>query len=66
MFDSKKWAVPAVLLVESAQTPLIKSRPKRMFVVLSACMVVFFFAVIGVLILENYRDVNWREIYHGK
>lgn len=58
--------IPAVLLVESAQTPDIKSRPKRMFVVLGACMVVFFFAVIGVLILENYRDVNWREIYHGK
>lgn len=58
--------IPAILLVESAHVPLIKSRPKRMFVVLGACMVVFFFTVIGVLILENYRDVNWREIYHGK
>ena len=58
--------IPAILLVETARTPLVKSRPKRMFIVLGACMVVFFFTIIAILILENYRDVNWREIYHGK
>ncbi len=58
--------IPALLLVEEAQVPIIKSRPKRTLIVVAAVFVAFLFSVIGVLLFENYRDINWREIYHGK
>ncbi len=58
--------IPALLLVEEAQVPIIKSRPKRSVIVIAAVFVAFLFSVIGVLLIENYRDINWREIYHGK
>ena len=58
--------IPAILLVETAEVPIIKSRPQRKLIVLGALVVAFFFSVIGVLLIENYRDINWRELYHGK
>jgi uncharacterized protein involved in exopolysaccharide biosynthesis len=57
--------IPALLVVEPAPTPLIKSRPKRALIVLAATALAFVFSVIGVLILDTYKDVNWREIIKG-
>ena len=56
----------AIHLIEAASPPIIKSRPKRSIIVLSAVFIAFFFAVIGVLLFENYKSVNWREIIHGQ
>ena len=58
--------IPALLLVEEAQVPIIKSRPKRTLIVLAVAVISFLFSVIGILLLENYREINWREIYHGQ
>ena len=58
--------IPALILVEEAELPIIKSRPRRTLIVLASIAVAFFFSVIGVLLLDNYRDVDWREIYHGR
>lgn len=58
--------IPALLLVEEAELPIIKSRPRRTLIVLGAVVLAFFFAVVGVLLFDNYRDTNWREIYHGR
>lgn len=58
--------IPALILVEEAELPIIKSRPKRTLIVLASVMVAFFFGIIGVLLFDNYRDINWREIYHGR
>jgi uncharacterized protein involved in exopolysaccharide biosynthesis len=55
---------PAIYLLEAGQVPVIKSRPKRMLMVVAATAVAFFFSVIGVLVFDTYRDVNWREILH--
>lgn len=49
-------SVPAVVLVESAEVPIIKSRPKRSILVLTAGVIAFVFSVIAVLLLENYND----------
>ena len=57
--------IPALILVEEAQTPVIKSKPKRKLLVLGAVVVAFFFSLIAVLLLEAYKDVNWREVYKG-
>lgn len=57
---------PSIHLVEAATVPVIKSRPKRTIIVLAATMIAFIFSVIGVLILEQYREVNWRAIINAK
>ncbi|MEQ8705565.1 MAG: Wzz/FepE/Etk N-terminal domain-containing protein [Phaeodactylibacter sp.] len=57
--------IPSVVVVEEAETPLIKSRPKRSLIVMAAVAIAFLFSVIGVLILDTYRDVDWKSIYKG-
>ncbi len=57
---------PATLLLEEAPIPVIKSRPKRAVIVVAATAVAFVFSVLGVLIFDTYKDVNWKEILHLK
>ncbi len=56
----------ALLLIEKAETPIVKSRPKRTFVILGAVFVAFLLGVLGVLIFDTYKDLNWREIVNAK
>lgn len=58
--------IPAIVVVEEAETPLIKSRPKRSLIVIGATLVAFLFVVIGVLLLDTYQDVNWKSVYKGE
>jgi len=55
--------ISTLLLIEEADVPIIKSRPKRTITVLAATMVAFLFSVIGVLLFDTYKDINWREIF---
>jgi LPS O-antigen subunit length determinant protein (WzzB/FepE family) len=55
---------PTTLLLEAGAVPVIKSRPKRTLIVAAAVAVAFVFSVIGVVVFDTYRDVNWREIMH--
>lgn len=52
-------SIPALHIVEDADTPLIKSRPKRSLWVLGAALAGFLFSVLGVLIQQQYRHVDW-------
>ncbi len=54
--------IPAILLVEAAETPLIKSRPKRSIIVITAVLAAFLFAALGALIADAYRNVNWKAL----
>ncbi|MFK7809541.1 MAG: GNVR domain-containing protein, partial [Saprospiraceae bacterium] len=56
----------AIYIVEEATVPIVKSKPKRSILVIAATMVAFFFSVLGVLLLEIYRKVNWREIWDAE
>ncbi len=53
---------PAMFLLEEGQVPVIKERPKRAMMVVVATLIAFIFSVLGVLVFDTYRDVNWREI----
>lgn len=57
--------IPAVILVEDAAIPRIKSRPFRTLIVLAAIMVTFFFTVLGILLFEANKHIDWRSIYQG-
>ena len=58
--------IPAVMLVEKASIPAIKSRPKRSILVIAAVMLAFVFGIIGVLLFEVYKTINWKEITDAK
>ncbi len=53
---------PTVLLLESAEPPVIKSRPKRSIIVLAAACAAFLFGVIGVLLIDTYKSLDWRQV----
>jgi len=54
--------IPTIHLVEAGDVPYIKSRPKRAIIVISATLIAFILSIIGILLLENYREVNWKEL----
>ncbi len=54
--------VPAVLLIEAAEVPIIKSRPKRSVIVIAAGLIAFIFSTFAVLLFENYR-VDWKAVF---
>lgn len=54
--------IPAIQIVETADPPLLKSRPKRSILVLASLVAAFLFSVLGALLAETYRDFRWREI----
>lgn len=57
--------IPALILVEEASVPMVKSRPFRTLVVLASVVIALFFTLIGILIAETYREVDWRSIING-
>lgn len=57
--------IPAVILVEEASVPIVKSRPKRSIIVIAAGLIAFTFSVIGVLLFSTYRRIDWRSIVKG-
>jgi len=56
----------AINLIEAGAIPIIKSRPKRSLIVISAVLVTAIFSFIGVLLFESYKDINWQEIVKGE
>ncbi len=57
--------IPALLVVESAEVPLVKSRPTRSLIVLAVLLAAFFFTVLAVLLADAYKDLRWSEIRKG-
>ncbi|MCB0520661.1 MAG: hypothetical protein H6577_09155 [Lewinellaceae bacterium] len=58
--------IPAILLQEPGEVPIIKSRPRRGLIVVAATLVAFVFSVIGIVVFDTYRDVEWTKILHLK
>lgn len=54
--------VQAVILLEEGEVPLVKSRPQRSFMVLGTMFAVFVLSVIGILLFESYKEINWRDV----
>jgi LPS O-antigen subunit length determinant protein (WzzB/FepE family) len=54
--------IQALKLVESGAIPIVKSRPKRSILVLSATLIALVLSVIGALLIDSYRNVDWSAI----
>lgn len=57
---------PALFIQDHAEVPVVKSRPKRSFIVIGAAFLTFLFSVLGVLIIEYNKDVDWKSIVNAK
>ena len=55
----------AINLIEAGAIPIIKSRPKRSLIVISAVLITFIFSLIGVLLFESYKDIDWQKVTKG-
>ncbi|MBL7802239.1 MAG: hypothetical protein JNL02_00770 [Saprospiraceae bacterium] len=49
--------IPALLTVERAEVPQVKSRPKRSVIVIASVVAAFLFTLLAALLAENYRGV---------
>lgn len=52
---------PAIILVEKASVPVVKSRPKRSIIVIAAGAIAFIFMSLAALLFDNY-PVDWQAI----
>lgn len=59
---SYKAPYSAVLLVEEAETPIDKSRPKRTILLAMIGLITLVLCILVAFLLENYRKINWSEI----
>lgn len=55
--------VPAIHLIEAAEVPLYKSRPKRSIIVLACTLAAFLFSIASVLAIESYRQMDWGAVF---
>ncbi len=53
---------PAILLMEAATVPVIKERPKRMVIVIVSTLAALVFSVLGVVIFESYKNIDWQRV----
>jgi tyrosine-protein kinase Etk/Wzc len=54
--------IQALKIFEVGAIPIVKSRPKRSILVLSATLIALVLSVIGALLMDSYRDVDWNQI----
>lgn len=57
---------PTIHVVEAARIPIIKSRPIRWLIVVASTVIAFILSVLAVLLLEQYKDVDWKKIVTAK
>lgn len=53
-------------LIEAGAVPVMKSRPKRSIIVLSAMLISFLFSVFGILLFDAYKEVDWKALWTGE
>ena len=53
-------------LIETGAVPVMKSRPRRSIIVLSAVLISFLFSVIGILLFDAYKEVDWKGLWAGE
>ncbi|NJN34704.1 MAG: hypothetical protein HC817_11095 [Saprospiraceae bacterium] len=54
--------ISALHVTQPATLPLDKSRPKRSLILLATAVISLIFSMLGVLLLETYRQIDWSEV----
>jgi ElaB/YqjD/DUF883 family membrane-anchored ribosome-binding protein len=53
---------PTIHTVEAAEIPVVKNRPKRSILVVLAGALTFFFLSLGAILIEAYKEVDWKDV----
>jgi len=62
LLSAKESDFSAIHLIELADTPLVKSRPRRSILVIAAGLISLFFSLLAALVVEKYRSINWKNL----
>ncbi len=54
--------IPALQTLSKAEVPIMKSRPKRTMIVVSATIAAFLFTLLAALLADAYRDIDWKKV----
>ena len=54
--------IPSIQIVEVAEPPMMKNRPRRSIIVIGAVLAAFLFTLFAAFLADAYRDVNWSEL----
>jgi len=68
----KRWraafesSISGIILIQEARPPVFKSRPRRSVLVLASVAIAFFFSLLGVLVIDLYRTVDWNTLLNAR
>lgn len=57
-------SIPAVHLIEPAEVPLYKYKPKRSVIVIACTLAAFLFSLAAALVMESYKTTDWKGIFN--
>jgi len=58
--------IAGIIVLEPVQVPNLKSYPIRSFMVIGSTLVAIILGIIGVLILDTYKRIDWKEVLYEK
>ena len=58
--------IAGIIQLEPARVPNLKSYPVRSLIVLSAFILSIIFGVIGIILIDIYRKVNWDDVLYNE
>jgi len=58
--------IAGIIVLEPVQVPNLKSYPIRSFMVIGSTLVAIILGIIGVLILDAYKRIDWKEVLYEK
>lgn len=58
--------IAGIIVLEPVQVPTLKSYPIRSLLVVGAILIAIILGIIGVLILDAYKRVDWKEVLYEK
>lgn len=53
-----------VIVLDEARLPDTKSRPVRWLIVVAGTLIAFILTVLGVLLYDSYKDIDWTPYMH--
>jgi len=65
LVTASETSLSGINLIEAGTVPVMKSRPKRSIIVVSAVLMAFLFSVIGILLFDAYKEVDWKALWVG-
>jgi len=58
--------IAGIIVLEPVQIPNLKSYPIRSFMVVGSTLVAIILGIIGILILDAYKRIDWKDVLYEK